>query len=143
MSAKTDALNRTWTLLPEDEDMAMDCDINETDNRLFHATNRSNLLDEEEMCVDLTCQSEIKNRTRVLNEHSYSLDETRVINKTVNLNVTVNKSPIAMRESLSANISYDLVKITEELEKSFTRFNSIDANFESLFNETITGLDPQ
>ncbi|RNA41326.1 hypothetical protein BpHYR1_053244, partial [Brachionus plicatilis] len=82
------------------------------------------------------------NRTRVINETSYTLEETHVFNKTVNLNTTVNKSPIAMKESLSANISYDLVKITEELEKSFSRFNSIDVNFDSLFNETITGLDP-
>lgn len=143
MSAKTDALNRTWTLLPEDEDMPMEYETDETDDRLFHATNRSNLLDEEEMCVDLTCQSEFKNRTRILNENSCVLEETRLINKTVSLNVTVNKSPIAMKESLSANISYDLAKITEELENSFTWFNSIDANYESLFNETIVGLDPK
>ncbi|CAF0756692.1 unnamed protein product [Brachionus calyciflorus] len=155
MSAKTDTLNRTWTLLPEDEnvdeneqmdtDCPMDFDDHMQDDQIFHVENHSNLLDEEEMCIDLTCQSMAKNQTRIISDgNSYLLNETRQINnKTVNMNETVNKSPIALKESLFVNYIYDIEKISIQIENSINRFkfDENDNNYESLWDETFTGLD--
>lgn len=123
MSTKSDILNKTWTLLPEEGATAGDAmDVDEV-----KATD--DLLDEE-MFVDMNTSSSChlaSNQTKILKN---SLDET-----------TANMS-VCLKENLNVTINYDMNKISIEMNNLINRFSSLNDNcFESLFDETLNGIE--